>query len=93
MQAGIYADDEIAALDGLKCDASGLIARCEEKKPGDQVRVSLFRRERLLEVPVTLGPKPNDTAYLARLESATDAQKLAYRAWIGASWDESENKS
>lgn len=93
MKAGIYADDEIVALDGFKCDAAGLLARCDEKKPGDGVRVTLFRRDKLLEVPVTLGAKPADAAWLHRVEAPTDAQKAAYKAWLGASWDESETKS
>jgi predicted metalloprotease with PDZ domain len=93
MQAGLYADDEIVALDGLKCDASTLITRCDEKKPGEVVKVNLFRREKLLEVPVTLGAKPADGVYLARLDAPTDAQKASYRAWLGTSWDESEARS
>lgn len=93
MLAGVYAEDEIVALDGLKCDAAALLSRCEEKKPGEVVKISLFRREKLLELPITLAPKPNDTAYLAKIEDPTDAQKAAYKAWLGASWDESEPRS
>lgn len=88
MEAGIYADDEIVALDGLKCDASGLVSRCDDKKPGDIVRVTLFRRDRLVEVPVTLVSKPADTVFLARVEKPTDEQKAAYQSWLGVAWDE-----
>jgi predicted metalloprotease with PDZ domain len=88
LDSGLFADDEIVALDGQKCDVSALIARCEEKKPGDQVRVTLFRRERLHDVSVTLGAKPNDTAYLARVDTPTDQQKKAYEAWLGSPWDD-----
>ena len=93
MVAGLYAEDEIVALDGLKCDASTLLTRCDDKKPGDAVKIAVFRREKLLEVPVTLGAKPADGVYLARLDAPTEAQKASYRAWLGASWDESEAKS
>ncbi|MBL8922393.1 MAG: M61 family metallopeptidase [Myxococcaceae bacterium] len=92
MLAGLSADDEVVALDGLKCDAAALLTRCDEKKPGDAVKVTLFRREKLLEVPVTLGSRPADGAYLARLDTVTEAQKASYRAWLGTSWDESEAK-
>jgi predicted metalloprotease with PDZ domain len=88
MQAGLYPDDEVVALDGFKVDGSGLISRTEEKRPGDQVTVTLFRRDKLLSVPVTLGQKPADAVYLARVDRPTDAQKAAYQAWLGASWDE-----
>ncbi len=90
MVGGLYADDEVVALDGLRCDATALISRCEEKKPGDTVKVTLFRRDKLLEASITLGPKPNDTAYLARVENPSEAQKAAYKNWLGAAWDENE---
>ncbi|MBL9038032.1 MAG: M61 family metallopeptidase [Archangium sp.] len=90
MEAGIYADDEVIALDGLKCDSAALVARCEDKRPGDTVRVTLFRRDVLVEVNVTLGAKPTDAAYLVRVDKPTDAQKAAYRAWIGSAWEEGE---
>ena len=88
MEAGIYAEDEIVALDGFKVDGVTLFSRCEEKQPGEVVRVSLFRQDRLLEVAVRLGNKPADAAYLARVEHPTDAQKAAYSAWLGAPWEE-----
>ena len=87
-EAGVYVDDELVALDGWRVDAAGLLARCEDRAPGDTVRVTLFRRDRLLEVPVTLGQKPADAVWLARLDRPTDAQKAAYQAWLGAPWDE-----
>ena len=92
MEAGLYADDEVCALDHLKCDAATLVARCEERKPGEVVTVTLFRRERLLEVPVTLGPKPLDTCWLARVDRPTESQRAAYEAWLKTSWDEVEPK-
>jgi predicted metalloprotease with PDZ domain len=88
MDAGLYADDEVVALDGYKVDAAGLISRCEDRRPGDTVKVTIFRRDKLLEVPVVLGAKPADAFYLAKVESPTAAQKAAYEAWLGAPWDE-----
>jgi predicted metalloprotease with PDZ domain len=92
MQAGVYADDEVLALDGYRVDGSSLIQRTEEKKPGEAVTLTLFRRDKLLTVPVTLGSKPADAVYLARVEKPTDAQKAAYQGWLGAAWDEAEAK-
>ncbi len=89
MAAGLYADDEIVAIDGIKTDAPGLLARCEERKPGDKARITVFRRDRLTDVQVTLGAKPADAMYLVRVERPTDEQKAAYKAWLSAAWDES----
>ncbi|GMT96336.1 PDZ domain-containing protein [Corallococcus caeni] len=88
LEAGLYPEDDVVALDGWRVDGAGLIARCEDKRPGDTVRVTLFRRDRLLEVPVVLGQKPADAAWLQRVERPTDAQKAAFQAWLGAPWDE-----
>jgi predicted metalloprotease with PDZ domain len=57
------------------------------------VKVTLFRRDKLMEIAVTLGAKPADGVYLARVDAPTDAQRAAYKAWLGTAWDESEAKS
>jgi len=90
MAAGLYPDDEVLALDGYRVDGNSLQQRTEEKRPGDAVTLTLFRREKLLTVPVTLGTKPSDAVYLARVEKPTDQQKAAYQSWLGAPWDEAE---
>jgi predicted metalloprotease with PDZ domain len=88
MEAGLYAEDEIVALDGYRVDGAGLVSRCEDKAPGEKVRVTVFRREQLLDVPVTLGAKPADAAWLERLAQPTEQQKASFKAWCGADWDD-----
>ncbi|HME91779.1 MAG TPA: PDZ domain-containing protein [Myxococcaceae bacterium] len=88
MKAGLYADDDIVALDGYRVDGAGLIARCEEKRPGETAKVTVFRRDRLVEVEIPLEDKPADAAYLARMENPTEAQRAAFQAWLNASWEE-----
>src|SRR5262249_8070677 len=90
MEAGLYAEDEVLALDGYRVDGAALVARCEEKLPGEPVKITVFRRDQLLEVPLTLASKPADGVYLSRVDNPTDAQKLAYRDWLKAEWDEPE---
>ncbi len=88
MDAGLYPDDELLALDGLKVDGAGLIARLEEKKPGDKARVTLFRRDRLTDVELIVGTKPADAVYLARVDRPTAEQKSAFKSWLGAAWED-----
>ncbi|AGC44284.1 M61 family peptidase [Myxococcus stipitatus DSM 14675] len=87
-EAGLYAEDDVVALDGWKADGNALVSRCEDRKPGDTVRVTVFRRDKLLEVPVVLGTKPSEAVWLARVDKPTEAQKAAYQSWLGAPWDE-----
>ncbi|ATB27285.1 M61 family metallopeptidase [Melittangium boletus] len=87
-EAGVYVDDELVALDGWRVDTAALLSRCEDKAPGDTVRLTVFRRDKLVEVPVVLGQKPADAVWLARVDKPTDAQKAALQAWLGTAWDE-----
>lgn len=88
MDAGLYPDDELVALDGFRVDGAGLPGRCEDRKPGEVVKLSVFRRDRLLDVALTVGTKAADACYLARVETPSAAQKAAYTAWCGGAWDE-----
>ncbi|WP_224369240.1 M61 family metallopeptidase [Hyalangium versicolor] len=88
MEAGLYPEDEVVALDGYKVDGAGLVSRCEDRRPGETVRVTLFRRDKLMEIPVVLSQRPADVAYLTRVDKPTDAQKAAFQAWLGTAWDE-----
>jgi predicted metalloprotease with PDZ domain len=88
MEAGLYADDELVALDGFRVDGPNLLSRCEDKRPEEKVRVTVFRRDRLIELELKLGQKPQDAYYLARVENPSAEQKAAYTAWTGAAWDE-----
>ena len=65
---------------------AALLNRCEDKKPGEIVRITLFRRDRLMEVPVTVAPKPADGVWLQRVERPSEAQKQAFQAWLGTPW-------
>ncbi|WP_224245920.1 M61 family metallopeptidase [Hyalangium gracile] len=88
MEAGLYPEDEVVALDGYKVDGAGLVSRCEDRRPGETVRVTLFRRDKLMELVVVLGQKPADVAYLTRADKPTEAQKAAFQAWLGTAWDD-----
>jgi predicted metalloprotease with PDZ domain len=82
-QAGIAAADEIAALDGFRSDMTKRLSRAA---PGQTVRVSLFRMDELIEVPVTLGHPPRDTAVFVPDAGATQQQRELRRAWLGDTW-------
>ncbi len=80
--AGIYAGDELVAVDGRRTDDARLPARLSERPPGDGVKLALFRRDELLEIPVTLGEAPPDSAAILPVEGATPAQAALREAWL-----------
>jgi len=85
-RAGLTADDELVAEGGFRLDAKGLQQRLEEQGPEGRLRLTLFRREELLEVEVALAEPPDDTIWLEPLPEATPAQQAAFTAWCGAGW-------
>ena len=72
--AGLYAGDELIAIDGARVDAARLAGRLAERAPGSTVRVTVFRRDELHEIPVTLGEPPAESATIGPLEGATVEQ-------------------
>ena len=48
------------------------------KKPGDVVTVTVFRRERLKELEITLGERPFDSYVLKASETATAEEKARF---------------
>lgn len=87
MNAGLYADDEVIALDGFKVDGSTLISRTEDRSPNEVVTLTAFRKDKLVEVKVTLGEKPADAMYLVKRNDPSAQQKKSYAAWMGADWE------
>jgi predicted metalloprotease with PDZ domain len=80
--AGLYAGDELIAIDGERVDAARLAARLAERPPGATIRAAVFRRDELLEIPVTLGDPPAETATIVPIDGATPAQAALREAWL-----------
>ncbi len=82
-QAGIYPGDELIALDGFRIDEPRLNARLAEHAPGTNITLTLFRRDELLQVPVTLAASPPDTLQIVRCAQPTTMQDQMYWQWLG----------
>ncbi|MBI5549630.1 MAG: M61 family metallopeptidase, partial [Deltaproteobacteria bacterium] len=82
--AGLYPDDEIIAVDGSRATPSSLNERIEEHVPGDSVRVTVFRRDQLVELDVHLTPRPHSACWLEKMPNPTPAQRALYEACLGA---------
>jgi predicted metalloprotease with PDZ domain len=81
--AGIYAGDELVAVDGWRADEKGWRARANERGPGERIVLTVFRRDRLLEIPVTGIAPPANTAWLEADDAATPAAKAILASWAG----------
>lgn len=81
--AGIWAGDELLALDGYKVTAETWNDRLKDYQPGQTATMSIFQRNELKQVDVTLGaPVPGQYAIVPVAES-TAVQKQRCTDWLG----------
>jgi predicted metalloprotease with PDZ domain len=81
--AGLSPGDEIIALDGFRVTGdSELRALAGALRPGDQVELAVFRRGRLLRLPLRLGPAPA-TRYEIVGIAEPGLAAARYQAWLG----------
>jgi predicted metalloprotease with PDZ domain len=83
MADGLYANDQLVALDGLRIDAASLKDRLAPRRPGERVTLTVFRRDELRTVTVTLTERPRDKLEISRVANPTDAERAAFQSWLG----------
>ncbi|HZH29785.1 MAG TPA: PDZ domain-containing protein [Pyrinomonadaceae bacterium] len=79
---GITFNDQIVALDGQRVNLTTFNARLEEKRPGDEVRLSVFRLDELRTVTIKLGGRAEENYRLVPLAQQTPEQKRLYEGWL-----------
>jgi len=82
--AGVSPGDEPVAFNDLKIGADNLKARLGDFDPGDTVSLTVFRRDRLMRLEVTLEEPPHNTCYLGIDAGAESTATRRRRAWLGA---------
>lgn len=81
--AGIDADDELLAIDGLRVTAEQLSDRLKDYAPGDTIVVSAFHQDELRSLQVTLAnPRPNRYQVLP-VKQPTPQQEKNFAGWLG----------
>jgi predicted metalloprotease with PDZ domain len=84
-EQGLNAGDQIVAVDNMRATRDFLLARLTEKKPGDTVRMTVFRFDDLRSIEIKLGANEGAPYRIVPLAQPTDEQKKNYQAWIGTS--------
>lgn len=80
---GLYASDEIVAIDGWRADEKGCRNRCAEHVPGDRIAFHVLRRDRLVELAIVAAEPPKDTAWLEVDAAAPADAKKVLDSWSG----------
>ena len=81
-EQGLNAKDRIIALDGARVNTETFTALIAARRPGDTVRVSLFRNDDLRTLDIKLGGRVNAPYRIVPLPSPTDQQKRVSQSWL-----------
>ena len=80
--AGFAPDDIVTAFDGRRVTKDRFEDALTERKAGDTVTVSYFRRDQLMQKKLKLGSIPKNKAKVVKVARATPAQKALYQRWL-----------
>lgn len=79
---GLNTGDQIVAIDGYRASNQFLQSYLGEKKPGDTVKLTLFRFDRLREVSFVLGANLRSEFSISPLENPTPTQRRLYQEYL-----------
>ncbi|MGE3277516.1 MAG: M61 family metallopeptidase [Vicinamibacterales bacterium] len=83
-EAGVNVEDEIVAIDEVRVGPDTLASRLQQYRPGDDIALTVGRRDRLTALSMTLGAEPPRRWRLEVSPTATAEQKAHLEA-LGAS--------
>lgn len=83
-EQGLNSGDQIVAIDGYRASQAFLQAYLSDKKPGDKVKLSIFRFDKLRDVPFTLGGNSRKDYGLSPVDNPTAEQQRLYQGYLNA---------
>ncbi|HEY5074866.1 MAG TPA: PDZ domain-containing protein [Pyrinomonadaceae bacterium] len=84
-EQGLNAKDRIIALDGARVNKDTFEALIAAKRPGDTIRLMVFRFDDLRTFDIRLAGRVDAPFRIVQLPNAGAEQKRIYQAWLGAS--------
>ena len=82
-EQGLNTGDQIVAVDGYRASLSFLQSYLSERKPGDTVKLSIFRFDKLRDVDLKLGSDTRRDYELVPRADATEDQKRLFFQYLG----------
>jgi predicted metalloprotease with PDZ domain len=83
-EQGLNTGDQIVAIDGYRATQTFLQTYIGERKPGDKVRLTLFRFDKLIEINFTLGNDLRRNYGLVPVAEPAESQQKLYREYLNA---------
>ena len=83
-EQGINSGDQIVAIDGYRATQAFLTSYLADKKPGDKVRLTIFRFDKLRDIDFTLGSNDRKHYEFAPVANLTEQQRKLYHDFFNA---------
>ena len=83
-EQGLNANDQIIAVDGNRASQTFLASYLSEKKPNDQIKLTVFRFDQLREMTIVLSGRARQDFQIKPVANPTDDQKRLYKEFLGA---------
>ncbi len=81
---GLNTGDQIVAVDGYRASQNFLQSYIAEQKPGDKIKLTIFRFDSLREIVFTLGANDRKDYSFSAVDAPTDLQKKLYNQYLNA---------
>ena len=79
---GLNAADELVALDGWRLNSTNYTERFDHLREGQDVSLTVFRRERLMTFTLKADKRPFDRYSIAPIKDASPAQTKLRQSWL-----------
>lgn len=83
-EQGLNTGDQIVAVDGYRASQNFLQSYIGERKPGDKVKMTIFRADQLREITFTLGSNTRKDYRIAPVADPSELQRKLYRDYLNA---------
>lgn len=83
-EQGLNYNDQIVAVDGYRASQTFLNSYLGEKRPGDKVKLTIFRFDELKEFTITLGNNTRVDYSIEPVENPSPKQQEMYRKYLNA---------
>jgi len=81
-EQGLNSGDQIVAIDGYRASMDRLQQYVGDRKPGDKVRLTIFRTDRLRDIEFTLGENLRKDYAIVPVANPTEQQRRLYRDYM-----------
>jgi predicted metalloprotease with PDZ domain len=84
-EQGLNTGDQIVAVDGIRSNQAFLQSAIAAKKPGDKLRLTVFRFDEMRTMEITLSGKVSTEYRLTPVQNPGGDQKRLYQGWLRSS--------